>query len=190
MSFVLRLVLSQFTKNNNNIYKNIKYTMDTIIQDKVAGMQRIRENACEESDQLEPKAKKMKESDKQELTEHDNKLEQPSMVNKSLQDSLVQSNSPTSKFVDVAHSEITKQTSSTTESKVKEAGNEELLTSSTRKWIRKKVILFLSYSGKGYFGMQKQKNDGVKTIEGDLINVLLKLGVVDHEANTKLGQIE
>ncbi|XP_060064959.1 pseudouridylate synthase 1 homolog isoform X2 [Ylistrum balloti] len=44
---------------------------------------------------------------------------------------------------------------------------------------KKKVALLLSYSGKGFFGLQKQKD--LPTIEGTLIKALLDVGVITKE---------
>ncbi|XP_077864475.1 pseudouridylate synthase 1 homolog [Saccoglossus kowalevskii] len=41
---------------------------------------------------------------------------------------------------------------------------------------KRKVVLLLSYSGKGYMGMQRNK--GVETIEGDLIKAIVTAGAV------------
>ncbi|ELU03937.1 hypothetical protein CAPTEDRAFT_83969, partial [Capitella teleta] len=44
---------------------------------------------------------------------------------------------------------------------------------------KKKVAMFMCYSGKGYFGMQR--NPGYATIERDLIDALAKAGVVTQD---------
>lgn len=46
---------------------------------------------------------------------------------------------------------------------------------------KKKVAMLLSYCGQGYYGMQI--NHGFKTIEGELFDAFLKLGIMDEEAH-------
>lgn len=46
---------------------------------------------------------------------------------------------------------------------------------------KKKYAMLLSYCGQGYYGMQI--NHGFKTIEGELFDAFLKLGVMDEEAH-------
>ena len=50
----------------------------------------------------------------------------------------------------------------------------------------KKVALMLSFSGKNYFGMQR--NEGVKTIEEDLMRALGESGAIDPEWVTNPGK--
>ncbi|XP_065841972.1 pseudouridylate synthase 1 homolog [Oscarella lobularis] len=53
------------------------------------------------------------------------------------------------------------------------------------KWMRnKKMALYVSYIGQGYSGMQR--NDGVKSIEEDLLNALVEIGAImdDHRKHT------
>ncbi len=45
---------------------------------------------------------------------------------------------------------------------------------------KKKVAMLLSFCGQGYLGMQI--NHGFKTIEGDLFEAFLKLGIMDEES--------
>ena len=45
---------------------------------------------------------------------------------------------------------------------------------------KKKVAMLLSFCGQGYFGMQI--NHGFKTIEGELFQAFLKLGIMDEES--------
>lgn len=45
---------------------------------------------------------------------------------------------------------------------------------------KKKVAMLLSYCGDGYLGMQV--NHGFKTIEGDLFQAFLKVGIMDEES--------
>lgn len=45
---------------------------------------------------------------------------------------------------------------------------------------KKKVAMLLSYCGQGYLGMQI--NNGFKTIEGELFEAFLKLGIMDEES--------
>ena len=44
---------------------------------------------------------------------------------------------------------------------------------------KRKIVLMMSYCGQGYFGMQK--NAGMRTIEGDLLDALLKNNYIDEE---------
>lgn len=46
---------------------------------------------------------------------------------------------------------------------------------------KKKVAMLISYCGQGYHGMQI--NHGFKTIEGELFDVFLKMGIMDEEAH-------
>jgi len=48
---------------------------------------------------------------------------------------------------------------------------------------KKKVVLMLSYCGQDYYGMQK--NPGMRTIEGDLFDSLLKNNYIDEETYNK-----
>ncbi|XP_074546565.1 pseudouridylate synthase 1 homolog isoform X2 [Halichoeres trimaculatus] len=57
-----------------------------------------------------------------------------------------------------------------------------------RKYPKKKVVLLLAYSGKGYYGMQRNPgNAQFKTIEGDLVTALVKSGCIpeNHGEDTK-----
>lgn len=45
---------------------------------------------------------------------------------------------------------------------------------------KKKVAMLLSYCGDGYLGMQV--NHGFKTIEGELFQAFLKVGIMDEES--------
>ncbi|KAK3930596.1 tRNA pseudouridine synthase A [Frankliniella fusca] len=55
--------------------------------------------------------------------------------------------------------------------------------SSDKKVKRRKVVLLLSYSGWGYFGMQR--NPDTKTIEGDLLLALKNAGCITEELHDK-----
>lgn len=57
------------------------------------------------------------------------------------------------------------------------------ITSIDKKVKRRKVVLLLSYSGWGYFGMQR--NPDTKTIEGDLLLALKNAGVITDEQYDK-----
>ncbi|XP_064630466.1 pseudouridylate synthase 1 homolog isoform X2 [Lineus longissimus] len=53
---------------------------------------------------------------------------------------------------------------------------------------KKKVALFMMYSGVGYYGMQYQPRDtGLKSIEGELLNALVSVGAIpeEHAAHTQ-----
>ena len=52
---------------------------------------------------------------------------------------------------------------------------------------RRKCILLLSYSGKGYLGMQR--NPGVPTIEEELLAALVKSGAVSEDCGDNLGKV-
>lgn len=45
---------------------------------------------------------------------------------------------------------------------------------------KKKFVMLMGYCGQGYLGMQY--NHGFKTIEGDLFDVFMKLGIMDEES--------
>lgn len=45
---------------------------------------------------------------------------------------------------------------------------------------KKKFIMLMGYCGQGYLGMQY--NHGFKTIEGDLFEAFMKLGIMDEES--------
>ncbi|CAM1296190.1 PUS1 (predicted), partial [Pycnogonum litorale] len=46
---------------------------------------------------------------------------------------------------------------------------------------KKMYAMLLSYSGTGYYGMQRNPGNGLKTIEGDLLSSLLASGIIDRE---------
>uniref|UniRef100_A0AAV2IXB0 Pseudouridylate synthase 1 homolog n=1 Tax=Knipowitschia caucasica TaxID=637954 RepID=A0AAV2IXB0_KNICA len=51
-----------------------------------------------------------------------------------------------------------------------------------RKYPKKKVVLLIAYSGKGYYGMQRNPgNSQFKTIEDDLVTALVKSGCIPQE---------
>ncbi|KAM9841157.1 pseudouridylate synthase 1 homolog [Aulostomus maculatus] len=54
-----------------------------------------------------------------------------------------------------------------------------------RRYPKKKVVLLIAYSGKGYYGMQR--NAQFRTIEGDLVTALVKSGCIpeNHSDNMK-----
>ncbi|XP_012726554.2 tRNA pseudouridine synthase A [Fundulus heteroclitus] len=52
-------------------------------------------------------------------------------------------------------------------------------TEDDKKYPKKKVVLLLAYSGKGYYGMQRNpKNSQFRTIEDDLVTALVKSGCI------------
>ncbi|XP_007426163.1 tRNA pseudouridine synthase A [Python bivittatus] len=57
--------------------------------------------------------------------------------------------------------------------------NEEEVKDETKKFPKKKVVLLLVYSGKGYHGMQRNvKNSQYRTIEDDLVSALIRSGCI------------
>uniref|UniRef100_A0A1A8K3P4 Pseudouridylate synthase 1 homolog n=1 Tax=Nothobranchius kuhntae TaxID=321403 RepID=A0A1A8K3P4_NOTKU len=61
-------------------------------------------------------------------------------------------------------------------------------TDDDKKYPKKKVVLLLTYSGKGYYGMQRNTgNSKFKTIEDDLVTALVKSGCIpeDHGDDMK-----
>ncbi|KAJ0047401.1 hypothetical protein NL108_002107, partial [Boleophthalmus pectinirostris] len=51
-----------------------------------------------------------------------------------------------------------------------------------RKYPKKKVVLLIAYSGKGYYGMQRNPgNSQFRTIEDDLVTALVKSGCIPQE---------
>ncbi|XP_063171969.1 pseudouridylate synthase 1 homolog isoform X2 [Candoia aspera] len=57
--------------------------------------------------------------------------------------------------------------------------NEEEVKDETKKFPKKKVVLLLAYSGKGYHGMQRNvKNSQYRTIEDDLVSALIQSGCI------------
>lgn len=53
---------------------------------------------------------------------------------------------------------------------------------------KKKVVMLLGYLGKNYYGMQR--NPGMKTIEEDLIQALLKAKLINDEAFETIQTIQ
>lgn len=55
-------------------------------------------------------------------------------------------------------------------------------TEDERKYPKKKVVLLIAYSGKGYYGMQRNPgNSQFRTIEDDLVTALVKSGCIPQE---------
>lgn len=67
--------------------------------------------------------------------------------------------------------------------KIESAATEEI----TQRIKRKNFVIMLGYSGKNYFGMQK--NQDTKTIEGDLLSALLKSNLITKEQFEDIREI-
>lgn len=65
------------------------------------------------------------------------------------------------------------------EQAVKKMKAEEEHTEDEKKYPKKKVVLLMAYSGKGYYGMQRNPgNSQFRTIEDDLVTALIKSGCI------------
>ncbi|XP_068191200.1 pseudouridylate synthase 1 homolog [Antennarius striatus] len=69
--------------------------------------------------------------------------------------------------------------------KTEEESNEE-----EKKYPKRKVVLLMAYSGKGYYGMQRNpKNTEFRTIEDDLVTALIKSGCIPEEHGTDMRKM-
>ncbi|XP_061589417.1 pseudouridylate synthase 1 homolog isoform X2 [Cololabis saira] len=73
----------------------------------------------------------------------------------------------------------TEENEDSAERAAKTARAEEKNTEKDKKYPKKKVVLLLAYSGKGYYGMQRNcGNSQFRTIEDDLVSALVKAGCI------------
>uniref|UniRef100_A0A3B4ZPS7 Pseudouridylate synthase 1 homolog n=1 Tax=Stegastes partitus TaxID=144197 RepID=A0A3B4ZPS7_9TELE len=72
----------------------------------------------------------------------------------------------------------------------KRVKTEEQRTDDERKYPKKKVVLLMAYSGKGYYGMQR--NTGTtqfRTIEDDLVTALIKSGCIPEDHGDEMKKM-